>query len=315
MIPTRNRAAIVGRALRSIAAQSFHDYEVIVVDDGSSDSTAEFLETVRGPRCRVLRNERSLGVSAARNRGVGAARGEWISFLDDDDEMRPQALTALHARIASAPQPDFLWGGRLVHEMDSAGRDISRREDDWSRVPSTVSGSSFLGLALQIATNSAFTIRRTVFQAVAGFDEGLRLSEDRDLFIALAERGYNGAAVAQTLVDVDERRASLSRGASGRGGADIDLRVIEKHREYLYRPEHREFLDDYLLAVFAGFLHEGNRGAAMRVLADLRRRGALKYRVLRIYIRHAPEFRTLKKLIRYDQMRQIAYNIRNPKSS
>jgi glycosyltransferase involved in cell wall biosynthesis len=298
-----------------VAAQSFHDYEVIVVDDGSSDSTPTFLETVRGPRCRILRNEPSLGVSAARNRGVGAATGQWISFLDDDDEMRPQALMALHARSISSPHLDFLWGGRLIHEMDSGGRDISRREDDWSRVASIVSGSSFLSLALRIATNSAFTIRRSVFQAVGGFDEGLRQSEDRDLFIALAERGYQGAAVAETMVDVDERRASLSRGSSSRGGADIDLRVIEKHRDYLCQPEHREFLEDYLLAVFAGFLQEGNRSSAMRVLADLRQRGALGYRVLRKYVRHAPEFRALKRLIRYDLMRQVAYNMRNPQSS
>jgi glycosyltransferase involved in cell wall biosynthesis len=315
VIPTHNRAGIVGRALRSVAAQSFDDYEVIVVDDGSSDSTAAFLETVRSPRCRVLRNEHGLGASAARNRGVGAASGQWISFLDDDDEMRPQALAALHARSSSSPQLDFLWGGRLIHEMDNAGREISRREDDWSGVPSTVSGSSFLRLALRIATNSAFTIRRTVFQAVGGFDERLRLSEDRDLFIALAERGYQGAAVADTMVDIDERSASLSRGTSGRGGADIDLRVIDKHREYLYRPEHREFLDDYLLEVFAGFLLEGNRSAAMRVLADLRQRGALKYRVLRKYVRHAPEFRALKRLVRYDLVRQFAYHMRNPQAS
>jgi glycosyltransferase involved in cell wall biosynthesis len=288
---------------------------VIVVDDGSSDSTAAFLETVRSPRCRVLRNEHGLGASAARNRGVDAASGQWISFLDDDDELRPQALAALHARLTSCPQLDFLWGGRLIHEIDNAGRDTVRREDDWSRVPSMVSGSSFLSLALRFATNSAFTIRRTVFQAVGGFDERLRVSEDRDLFIALAERGAHGAAVAETLVDVDERSVSLSRGNSGHSRADTDLRVIDKHREYLYRPEHHEFLDEYLLQVFAGFLLERNRGAAMRVSADLRRRGALRYKALRIYLRYAPEFRALKRLVRYDLIRKFAYHMRHPQAS
>jgi len=308
VIPTHNRAEILGRALRSVSAQNFEDYELIVVDDGSSDSTPAYLETVRGPRSLVLRNERGLGVSAARNRGAGAASGQWISFLDDDDEMRPGALAALHARSICGPQLDFLWGGRLIHEKDAAGREIALREDDWSRIPSPVSGSSFLNLTLRIATNSLFTIRRTVFQAVGGFDEQLRVSEDRDLFIALAEHGYRGAALAQTVVDVHEGSASLSRGANGRGGADIDLRVIDKHREYLHRPEHREFLNDYLLAVFAGYLQEGNRSAAMRMIGELRRRRALEYRVLRKYVRHAPEFRALKRLIRYDVIRQIASN-------
>ena len=315
VIPTHNRAGMVNKALRSVAAQIFNDYEVIVVDDGSTDSTPAFLETVRGPRCRVLRNDRNLGVSAARNRGVNAATGQWISFLDDDDEMRPETLAVLHARLTFCPQLDFLWGGRLVNEMDDAGRDIAHREDDWNWVPSTVSGSSFLSLVLRIATNSAFTIRRTVLQALGGFDEQLRVSEDRDLFIALAQHGYVGAAVPQNLMDVHERNTSLSRSTGGRAGAEFDLQVIDKHREYLYRPEHREFLDSYLLAIFAGFLRAGNRSAAMRAFGELHRRGALNIAVIRQYLRHAPEFRALKTRIRYDSIRRIAYNLRKPQSS
>jgi glycosyltransferase involved in cell wall biosynthesis len=306
VIPTHNRVNMVGRALRSVAAQTFQDYEVILVDDGSTDSTPAFLDTVRGPRCHVFRNDSSRGVSAARNRGVEAASGEWIAFLDDDDEMRPEALAVLHARVAAFPQLDFLWGGRRVHEIDGTGRYVALREDNWTGVPSSVSGSAFLDLVLHIATNSAFTIRRSVLQAVGGFDEQLRLSEDRDLFIKLAQRGYVGAAVAQNLIDVDERSTSLSRGKGDLAGAAIDLQVIEKHRGYLDRPEHREFLDSYLVAIFAGFLKADDRSSARRIYAELRRRGALNFGVLRQYLRHAPEFRAAKSLLRYDSIRRIA---------
>jgi glycosyltransferase involved in cell wall biosynthesis len=306
IVPTHNRAAIVGRALASIAAQTFRDYEIIVVDDGSKDSTPEYLETMRGPRCQVIRNERSLGVSAARNRGIAVATGQWIAFLDDDDELRPEALAALYDRLTTWPNLDFLWGGRLVHEIDSAGRYIALREDDWNGVPSTVSGSSFLDLVLRIATNSAFTIRRTVLQALGGFDEQLRVSEDRDLFIALAKHGYVGAAVPQHLMDVGETGTSLSRSVGGQGGAAIDLQVINKHREYLYRPEHQQFLDSYLVAVFAGFLRAGNRTSAMKILGELWRRRALNLGVLRQYLRHAPEFRAVKALFRYEAIRRFA---------
>ncbi|MFI4869036.1 MAG: glycosyltransferase [Steroidobacterales bacterium] len=315
VIPTHNRAGIVGRALRSVAAQTFDDYEVIVVDDGSVDGTRAFLETVRSPRCRIIRNDYSLGVSAARNRGVAAANGQWIAFLDDDDEMRPEALAMLHARLTSSPQLDFLWGGRVVHEVDAAGRYVARRKDNWNSVSSTVSGSAFLKLVLQIATSSAFTIRRTVFQAVGGFDERLRVSEDRDLFIALAQHGYVGAAIAPHLVDVNESSSSLSRGKGERVSAEIDLQVIDKHREYLNRPEHREFLDSYLVAVFAGFLKAGDRASGMHTLRKLRGRRALNFGLLRQYLRHAPEFRALKALLRYDSMRRIANRLAKKRAS
>jgi glycosyltransferase involved in cell wall biosynthesis len=312
VVPTHNRASTLGRALRSVAAQTFSDYEVIVVDDGSADSTPEYLKTLRGPRYRSIRNERSLGVSGARNRGISAAIGQWIVFLDDDDELRPQALAALYERLTSSPQLDFLWGARLVHEMDAAGRCIALREDDWNSVPSTVSGTSFLNLVLRIATNSTFTVRRTVLQALGGFDERLRVSEDRDLFIALAKNDCLGAAVPRRLMDVDERSTSLSRSVGGRAGAETDLQVIEKHREFLGRPEHQEFLDSYLIAVFAGFLRAGNRRSAMQVLGELRRRGVFNLGLLRQYLRHAPEFRALKEVLRYDTFRRIVNGLRKP---
>jgi glycosyltransferase involved in cell wall biosynthesis len=305
VIPTHNRVAIVKRALQSVSTQSFSDYEIIVVDDGSSDSTPAYLESVVSPQCRVFRNEKSLGVSAARNRGVAEARGEFITFLDDDDELRPYALEAFHERFQSTPGLDFVWGGRLIHEMDAAGREIGTREDDWSQVPTTVSGSAFLLRGLDIATNSAFTIRRAVFQSLGGFDEHLRVSEDRDLFISLARGGFLGAALARSVIDVDERYSSLSRSTGLRGGADLDLRVIDKHREYLYLDKHHDFLDRYLIAVFIGFLEAGNRSSAMRMFGELRKRGAVNAGVLRKYLRHAPEFRALKSLFRYDAIRRL----------
>jgi glycosyltransferase involved in cell wall biosynthesis len=309
VIPTHNRAASLARAVRSVTAQNFDDYQVIVVDDGSSDSSAAYLATLPPPRHSIFRNERSQGVSAARNRGAAAASGEWIVFLDDDDELRPEALALLQRRIAANPTLDFLWGSRITHEIDSAGRGVARREDDWNGVAATVKGSAFLDLVLKIATNSAFTIRRSVLQAVGGFDERLVRSEDRDLFIALAQQGYTGGAIAQPLIDVEERATSLSRGPGKRGGAEIDLLVIDKHRDYLQRPEHQAFLASYLVAVYVGYLNTGNRDAARRIRRELRQHGAQGLGLARQYLRHAPEFRALKSLVHYDTLRRLANRV------
>jgi glycosyltransferase involved in cell wall biosynthesis len=306
VIPTCNRVAKIGRALRSVLVQTMDDYEVIVVDDGSTDGTQELLASLDFARCRVLRNPVNGGVSAARNRGVAEARGEFIAFLDDDDEFRPTVLAALRERCLADPKPDFLWGVRVIHERAPDGRTISTRVDDWRDISPSVSGSEFLPLTLRLATSAVFAIRRTVFEKVGGFDVSLKVSEDRDLFITLAEGDYLGAVANAALIDVDEGVNSLSRSVTGvRGGADSDLRVIDKHLDYLRLPEHHEFLSEYLLVIFAGFLQAGNRRAAMHIVGELRQRGALDSRVFRNYLRHAPEFRALKRAIRYSTMRRI----------
>jgi glycosyltransferase involved in cell wall biosynthesis len=305
VIPTHNRASILQRALDSVVAQSFQNYEVIVVDDCSTDNTVEFLRTYESPQCRVIRNETNRGVSATRNNGAAAARGEFITFLDDDDALRPDALEALYERICAVPTVDFLWGGRFVHEMDAADRPIGTREEDWTAAPSTVRGPLFLQYVLHVATSSVFTIRRRVFHATGGFDEKLRVSEDRDLFIALAKGGYLGVPVRRSIIDIYERFSSLSRSTGVRGGADLDLLVISKHQEFLDRPQNRAFLDRYLVTVFEGFLQAGKRRSAMRMVRELHSRGALHIGLLRRYVRHAPEFRAIKSLFRYDSIRRI----------
>ncbi len=151
VIPTCNRVAKIGRALRSVLVQTMDDYEIIVVDDGSTDGTQELLAALDLTRCRVLRNPVNGGVSAARNRGVAAAKGEFIAFLDDDDEFRPTVLAALRDRCVAEPKPDFLWGIRVIHERAPDGRAISTRVDDWRDISPSVSGSEFLPLTLRLA--------------------------------------------------------------------------------------------------------------------------------------------------------------------
>jgi glycosyltransferase involved in cell wall biosynthesis len=309
VIPTHNRAGVIERALRSVAAQTCADYEVIVIDDGSTDATPTVLQSVQSPAFRLFRHEKARGVSAARNHGVAEATGELVTFLDDDDELRPEAFEALLERYRAGPV-DFLWGGRCTHECDAEGRLIATREDDWSAVPFVVSGSSVLPYVLATATNSAFTIRRSVFTGLGGFDEGLRVSEDRDLLIRLAQAGLAGAAVARTIMDVNEGFRSLSRNGHASSGSDVDLRVIDKHRVFLERPEHQAFLNRYLSIIFLNFLEAGNRRSAMGMLGELWRRKAVNFGLVRSYMRHAPEFRALKSLFRYDSIRRFRHRLR-----
>ncbi len=102
IIPTYNRAGLVQEAVASVLAQTWRDFEVLVVDDGGSDGTDAALAPYAS-RLRLLRRESRGGVSAARNTGIEAARGEWLAFLDSDDLWLPEKLARQMAYLAAHP--------------------------------------------------------------------------------------------------------------------------------------------------------------------------------------------------------------------
>jgi GT2 family glycosyltransferase len=177
VVPTHDRAGLLPRALASVRRQTFTDHEIIVVDDGSTDDTERVLRDLGVP-LRYLR-QRHAGVSAARNRGVAAARGEWIAFLDSDDEWLPEKLARQMAFIAAR-----------------GGVDACQTEEIWMRNGVRVnpglrhrkpSGDIFLpSLARCLVSPSAVVIRRTLLDAAGGFDEGLPACEDYDLWLRVA---------------------------------------------------------------------------------------------------------------------------------
>lgn len=103
VIATRNRRALLAETIATVIDQTFQDWELLVVDDGSTDDTPDYLAGLRHPRIRVLRQNQHQERSAARNRGLAEARGVFIMFLDDDDLLRPTALANLSAALRADP--------------------------------------------------------------------------------------------------------------------------------------------------------------------------------------------------------------------
>lgn len=179
IIPTRDRAALTKRAVASVLAQTRPPDEVIVVDDGSTDGTAERL---RGafPGIEVLRLD-GRGVSAARNHGIRAARGEWLAFLDSDDEWLEDKLEAQLAALAAAPEQllchtDEIW---IRH-----GRRVNPRRRHAKR-----GGRIFHHcLPLCVISPSSAMIHRSLFDRVGLFDESLPACEDYDLWLRICSR-------------------------------------------------------------------------------------------------------------------------------
>ena len=178
IIPTHNRAPLLERALASVAGQSYKNYEVIVVDDGSIDETAQILERWLGKINLKSLRQTQQGVSAARNRGVQASRGEWLAFLDSDDEWLPEKLE-LQISYASR-NPDI----SLIHT-----------EEMWIRHGVRVNpgkkyqkiGGWIFPQALELCCISPSTvlIKKDYFLKFKGFREDYPVCEDYHLWLKM----------------------------------------------------------------------------------------------------------------------------------
>jgi glycosyltransferase involved in cell wall biosynthesis len=179
IIPTFNRAWALSEAIDSVLSQDYKNYEVIVVDDGSTDDTQSILDQYRA-QITVIRHSNQ-GVSAARNRGVREANGDLIAFLDSDDLWLPGKLSTQSAFFQSRPdalicQTEEIWirNGRRVNPKHR-----HKKPSGWIFEPS---------LALCLVSPSASMIRRKLFEEMGGFDESLPACEDYDLWLRIGCR-------------------------------------------------------------------------------------------------------------------------------
>lgn len=179
VLPVFNRSQWVCEAVDSVLAQTMRDFELIVVDDGSTDATPDALRHY-GDRFRLL-HQQNRGVSAARNRGVRHGRGKWIAFLDSDDVWLPEKLAAQAAFLQSRPaaricQTEEIWIRNNVRVNPG------RRH----RKPS---GDIFTAsLALCLVSPSAVMMEKSLFMETGGFDESLPAAEDYDLWLRISLR-------------------------------------------------------------------------------------------------------------------------------
>jgi glycosyltransferase involved in cell wall biosynthesis len=195
VIPTRDRRGALERALASVEAQRFRDFEIVVVDDGSVDGTASWLRLNR-PSVSLVEIQQPSGAAAARNRGVASARGETIAFLDDDDVWHPSYLEAQVAQFEAHPEADLCATGHI--EVDAAGR-VSR--PDLRPVYSYPEAVVHFLAECPIHTLSVVACRRAAFDRIGPFDESLSIVHDLDWYLRLIASGGKMAHCAAALVE------------------------------------------------------------------------------------------------------------------
>lgn len=177
VIPTFNRWPLVGEAVESIFAQSYSDFELIVVDDGSTDETQKELAKFRS-RLRFFVKARE-GVAAARNFGVGRAVGRYVAFLDSDDLWRPKKLEMQTAFMEKNPAVQICQTEEIWRRHGVRVNPKSRHQKP--------SGDIFVrSLELCLVSPSAVMMTRELFSRFGGFDERFPVCEDYDLWLRIA---------------------------------------------------------------------------------------------------------------------------------
>ena len=257
IIPTYNRSHLLERAVRSILAQKFRDFEIIIIDDASTDHTDEMVKSTFGDELskgmvRYVRNERTMERSFSRNRGMEMATGDYIAFLDDDDIWFPEHLdTSLRflneERDVGCVFSNFIqitFGKkaalRLIVSDLTTGRDESYRR---------------LCITGNLGSPSTAVLRRSVYESIGGFNTGISVFEDREFFSRVAMKYPVGFLACPTVCRY------LHPGSYSRPSADVKediLHLIEENAKKYGYPIDNILMVDLLMDVSHTFMCFGN---------------------------------------------------------
>lgn len=286
IVPAHDREDSVRSAIASVLDQSFTDLEVIAIDDASRDGTLGVLQAMarEDARLRVLRHDRNRGVSAARNTGIGAARGRLIAFQDSDDLWLPDKLARQIAALEAAPEAVAVWCAMEIENIEAlggadpagtAGMTIVPKPGDIPR-----QGEELRALLAQNSISTQMlVVRREALEAVGGFDPRLPALVDWDLVLRLAGLGplvMVEAPLVRQRFSANSLTRSLEKRLAGLQG------ILERHgAAFAAEPE--------ILA-----RHHQKIAGTLRRLGDLR--GARRHMVAAILARPLSPRRWLKAL-------------------
>lgn len=274
VIPTYNHGPYVEQAVRSVLAQTYPAAEVLVLDDGSTDDTAERLRAF-GDRIRYVYHE-NRGRGATRNRGIELASHDWLAFLDADDLWLPEKLARQVVAVEAHPEIDFLvtdadqFDGDVVHEASFLANmklmhDFPRREDGalW------VFTEPMFPLFVQenFVIQSSVLMHRRCFERDGLYDPELKRAQDRDMWMRLS-RHFTFAVIREVLVR--QRENTLADGSGTAAPIEYRLKIYERclardtewERKYQQQLRWHKGRTHFVLAYF--YLRNGNPSRAVR---------------------------------------------------
>jgi glycosyltransferase involved in cell wall biosynthesis len=212
VIPTSNRIDLLGRAIKSVVNQTFTDWEIIVVDDASIDTTESIMSEKKSEQIHYIRFHNKSGGAVARNTGIKNSKGDFIAFLDDDDEWMPEKLQKQINCLRDDKQLGICYTGRKTIRKGNLifgiGKNYSFRYPLKENQFKAIMTDNFIGIT------SSVMIPRTILEEINGFDELLPCLQDYDLYIRIIKK-WNAAGINEPLVlyhlDGNIKHVSLTR--------------------------------------------------------------------------------------------------------
>jgi glycosyltransferase involved in cell wall biosynthesis len=191
IMPTFNRSHIITVAIQSVRAQTDPDWELIVVDDGSTDNTERVINNLRDPRIKYV-FQKNAGASKARNQGLAVATGEWVAYLDSDNELLPHYLAVMHKCLAE--QPDKIFALPRTHrvlEQYEGSRLIRSVPDKIDIVKDDITLHDIFMFTFHVDTNG-FMHHRKIYEQGIEWDPAMPVMEDWDFALAMGNKYPDG---------------------------------------------------------------------------------------------------------------------------
>lgn len=254
IIPVYNRAGTIQRAIYSVLNQTYHHFEIIIVDDGSSEDIKQVVDRIfdAHPKIRYIRHEKNLGAQAARNTGIKAANGEWIAFLDSDDEYLPNSIE-IRLNKAKSVKVSVVHSDCIIVEEKKTGY-----QRGIFGVP-PIEGDVYEHLLKYPApVYPSLMIKKHVLSEIGFLDENIRAYQEWDTAIRLAEK-YNFAFVSEpTFIYYCINNDTISKNYKN-GGFGYE-QIIKKNRwRIMFRLGPKVMSNHYLNMLNWAYAHTSDR--------------------------------------------------------
>ena len=223
IIPTCNRVDSLKQAVDSALNQTYRDFEIVVVNDGSTDRTSEYLSALNNPLLRYCEFAENRGGSSARNEGINKARGSLVAFLDDDDCWEPSKLEE-QVNAMNRENADLCYTGVFKRTFRGKIKRYIFMVPRFADLYKSIMANNFLG------GTSSIIVKKELLEKIRGFDPLLPAMQDWDLFIRLLKNGCKIYGIDKPLVQYQV--VDISRNISG---SFHRYKTAEKYIRYKYR--------------------------------------------------------------------------------